>query len=88
MARRKKREKRESSIIHREICGKKKQVAKTKPDKKPTLGLNSLLPKKNVMRIVINPARAEGRRFANSAVSPKKKVEMLINQKKRGGFSA
>jgi hypothetical protein len=59
-----------------------------RPDRKPTLELNSFPPKMKVMKTVTNPARADGKRFDNSVFSPEKKVEKLINQKKRGGFSA
>jgi hypothetical protein len=63
-------------------------VARTDADKNPTLELKSLSPKRKVMRSVINPVSAEGSRLANSESSPKKRIDRLTIQKKRGGFSA
>jgi hypothetical protein len=80
--------KKESNIIQRDSCGKRKQVARIRLDKKPVRRLNSLSPNRKVMRRLIHPARAEGKRLVNSLFAPKKKVERLTNQKKRGGFSA
>jgi hypothetical protein len=79
---------RESNIIHRDNWGNKIHVARTIAERNPTLGLKSLSPKRKMTKRVINPAKTDGKRLANSLFSPRKKVEKLTNQKKRGGFSA
>jgi hypothetical protein len=86
--RRKKRVTRESNIIQRDNWGNKIHTARTIAERNPTLGLKSLSPKIKMTKRMINPAKADGRRLANSLFSPRKKVEKLTNQKKSGGFSA
>ncbi len=77
---------RESSIIQRDNWRKRKHVARTKLERKPALTPNNLFPRKNTKRNVVKPARAEGSRFVNSLLTPRREVERLTSQKKRGGF--
>jgi len=62
-------------------------VDRTIAEMNPTLRLKSFFPKRKVTKKAMNPAKAEGRRLADSLFSPRIKVERLTSQKNRGGFS-
>lgn len=60
-------------------------VASISAAKRPTFSLNSLLPRKKVRIKVSRAKAAEGRRAANSFISPNPFAARAINQNKRGG---
>ncbi len=78
---------RESNIIQREICERKKPVTRTRPDKKPALTLKSLAPKRNVTRTVISPARADGKPVGKLVV-PKKEGRPIDQPEEEGWLFA